>query len=277
MIKKLILSVMLSMTLAAGTALADDTDLPKKGTSPKIDEIRDRGTLRVGLLAEFPFLVEDTSGTGAKYAGPAWYLTNEFSDRLGVKIEVIPVSHEIKVPILATGQVDLTIAPLWVTEERKKVVDFVTYSNSSMCMIGMIDNPKLAEIKRIEDLNRDDLTLVYFTGGPTEYLVKPHFPDLNYRSVPSSGANAPIEELMSRRADIAPVDSAAWPQLFKAVPGLRVWPETDECLKGTILSNPVGLALEKDQPVFRDWMQAVADHVSDKTIKEQVRIMKGID
>lgn len=267
----------LCLAIAGGAAFGEGSSVPTPGASAKIDEIVDRGALRVGLLAEFPFLVENTSGDGEQYGGPSWFLANQFADRLGVEVDVVPVSHETKVPILATGQIDLTIAPLWVTDARKEVVDFVIYSTSSMCMIGLETNPKLSGVEEIEDLNRDDLTLVYFAGGPTEYLVQPHFPDLVYRSVPSSGANAPIEELMSGRADIAPVDSAAWPQLAKAVPGLKVWPETDECLKGTILSNPVGMALDKNQAVFRDWMQAVADEIADETIGEQIRIMTSFE
>lgn len=267
---------LLGSMLVITAAEAAETAPPPEGVSAKIDEIRQRGTIRLGVLAEFPFLTENTSGSGSQYAGPSWYLANELAERLSVEIEVVPVIHETKVPILATGQVDLTIAPLWVTDKRKEVVDFVIYSSSSMCMIGLENNEKLANVEKLEDLNSSDLTLVYFTGGPTEYLVQPHFPNLNYRSVPSSGANAPIEELMAGRADIAPVDSAAWPQLSRAVKGLKLWPKEEECLKGTILSNPVGMALDKNQDAYRDWMQAVADEVSTETIAEQVRVMKSI-
>ena len=71
--------------------------------------------------------------SGPKFSGPAWILAEEYAKRLNIKLETIPVSHETKVPILASGQADLSIAPLSVTETRLKVVDFVVYSKSSIC------------------------------------------------------------------------------------------------------------------------------------------------
>ena len=47
-------------------------------------------------------------------------LAQEYANRLGVKLEPVAVSHETKVPILASGQVDMTIAPLSETDQRKK-------------------------------------------------------------------------------------------------------------------------------------------------------------
>ena len=60
-------------------------------------------------------------------AGPAWLLAVEAAKQLGVKLQPVPVSHETKVPVLASNQADMTISPLSVTPERLKVVDFVTY------------------------------------------------------------------------------------------------------------------------------------------------------
>ena len=69
-------------------------------------------------------------------------LAKEYANRLGVKLEIVPVSHETKVPILATGEADISIAPLAVTPKRQEVVDFVVYSRSSLCLFGLADNPE---------------------------------------------------------------------------------------------------------------------------------------
>src|SRR4051812_33071652 len=114
-----------------GTGLARaETAVPAPGQSKKIDEIKQRGVLRVAAIGEFPWLPENTSGSGPQFSGPAWMLAEEYAKRLGVTLEVVPVSHETKIPILASGQADISIAPLSVTEERKKVADFVVYSKS---------------------------------------------------------------------------------------------------------------------------------------------------
>ena len=85
----------------ATTALAD-VAVPAPGASPRIDAIKKAGVLRVGVLANAPWLVENTTGSGNPWNGPAWVLANEYAKRLGVKLEAVPVSHETKVPVLAS-------------------------------------------------------------------------------------------------------------------------------------------------------------------------------
>ena len=107
-------------------ALAQEPPAP--GESPRVDAIRKAGALRVGVLANAPWLVENTTGSGEHWSGPAWILAKEYADRLAVKLQPILVSHETKVPVLAANQVDISITPLAETAERKAVVDFVLYS-----------------------------------------------------------------------------------------------------------------------------------------------------
>jgi len=251
------------------------SEVPAAGQSPKIDAIKERGVLRVAAIGEFPWLPENTTGSGPQFSGPAWVLAEEYANRLGVSIEVVPVSHETKVPILATGEADISIAPLAVTPARLEVVNFVVYSRSSLCMFGKADNPKLADVKSVDDLNREDLTMAYFTGTPPETWAPTRFPKLQFRAVAGSGANAPVEEIMSGRADIATVDNVAWPQLAKQVPGLISFPSGDDCLKSEEMSTGVGLAADKADTVFHEWLQAVYDEVKDKVEAEEVRLLKG--
>ena len=178
--------------------------MPPPGKSPTIDAIKKRGALRAAAIGEFPWLPENTSGSGPQFSGPAWVLANEYAKRLGVKLDIVPVSHETKVPILATGDADISIAPLSVTPQRQKVVDFIVYSKSSLCFFGRADNPKLKDVKTVDDLNRPDITMAYFSGTPPEAWAPTRFDKVKFRAVAGSGANAPVEEMMSKRADVAP-------------------------------------------------------------------------
>jgi polar amino acid transport system substrate-binding protein len=254
--------------------IAAAVDVPAPGQSKKIDEIKKRGTLRVAVIGEFPWLPENTTGSGSKFSGPAWILSEEYAKRLNVKLETIPVSHETKVPILASGQADLSIAPLSVTETRLKIVDFVVYSKSSICYVGLAANPKLASVKSIDDLNREDVTIAYFTGSAPEPFLPKRFPKAKLRAVQGSGANVPLEEIMSKRADIAPVDGIAYPKLNKEVAGLRFIPEGDNCLRSTEMATPVGLALAKGDSVFHNWLMAVEKELHQRLEDEEIRIVK---
>lgn len=259
----------------SAAAIAAGTEVPAAGQSAKIDAIKQRGILKVAAIGEFPWLPENTTGSGPQFSGPAWMLAEEYASRLGVKLEVVPVSHETKVPILATGEADISIAPLAVTPKREEVANFVVYSRSSLCLFGLKDNPKLADVKTVDDLNREDLTMAYFTGTPPETWAPTRFPKATLKGVAGSGANAPIEEIMAKRADFASIDNVAWPQLEKQVPGLVSWPSGDDCLKSSEMSTGVGLAVDKKDTVFHDWLQAVYDEIKDKVTDEEIRLLKS--
>jgi polar amino acid transport system substrate-binding protein len=272
----LVFGVLLAVAAPAAVHAAGATAVPAPGESKKVDAIKTRGALKAAAIGEFPWLPENTTGSGPQFSGPAWMLAEEFASRLGVKLEVVPVSHETKVPILATGEADISIAPLAVTDARKKVVDFVVYSKYSVCLFGLADNPKLKDVKSVDDLNREDITMAYFTGTPPETWAPPRFPKIKLRAVQGSGANAPVDEILSRRADISPIDNVAWPRLNASVPGLVSFPAGDDCLKSQEQAAPVGLALDKGDPVFLEWLTAVADEIKDKTEAEELRIMKSV-
>ncbi len=184
------LAIRLTATLAAlcAAAVAQAQTLPAPGTSPRVDAIKKAGVLRVGVLANAPWLVENTGNAGGEtWSGPAWLLAQEYARLLGVKLEPVPVSHETKVPVLASNQVDMSITPLAETPERLRVVDFVIYSATSVCMFGRADNPKIAGAKSVDELNRPDITIAYFTGGGEEGWVKTRFPKAQLRGVVELG------------------------------------------------------------------------------------------
>ena len=255
-------------------AHAAGADVPAPGVSKRIDDIKSRGVLRVAVIGEFPWLKENTSGQGEPFEGPAWFLANEYAKRLGVKLETVAVSHETKVPIVATGQADISIAPLSVTDARKKVVDFIVYSKSTICLFGKADNPKLAKADKVDDLNDPEITIAYFTGTPPETYLPTRLPKATLKGVQGSGANAPTDEIMSGRADLAPIDTVAWVDLNKKVSGLTVFPKGDECLSHGEMPTEVGMAVDKNQPEFLAWLSAVYNEVKDKASAEEMRILK---
>jgi len=266
------LATLLAALALAGLAQAQTP--PGAGASPRIDAIKKAGVLRVGVLANAPWLVENTSGSGGDtWSGPAWLLAQEYARLLGVKVEPVPVSHETKVPVLASNQVDMSITPLAETPERLRVVDFVLYSNTSVCMFGRADNPKIASAKSVDDLNRPDITIAYFTGGGEENWVKTRFPKAVLRGVSSSGSAAPVEEVMAKRADAVPINRVPWVALQKKVKGLAVLPKENNCQDSLEKAAPVGLAVDKNQAALLDWARAVAKQMQPKLAADEQRIV----
>ncbi len=242
--------------LGAGTA-----SLP--GASPRIDAIRKAGALRVGVLANAPWLVESTTG-GEQWSGPAWVLAGEYAKRLGVKVSPVLVSHETKIPVLAANQVDISITALAETPDRDPVVDFVLYSNTSVCMFGRADDARFARAKTVDDLDQPDVTIAYFIGGAEEGWVKQRFPRAKFLGVANSGATAPLEDIMAGRADAAPINRIPWVPMNHKVKGLAVLPKENNCQGSTEKAQPVGVAIDKHQPVFLAWLRAVETTIHPK-------------
>jgi polar amino acid transport system substrate-binding protein len=271
---RLLAGLLLSATL--GAALAQP--VPSPGASPRIDAIKKAGVLRVGVLSNSPWLVENTGGgAGEAWGGPAWLLAKEYARLLGVKVEPVLVSHETKIPVLASNQVDMSITPLAETPERLQVVDFVLYSRTSVCLFGRADNPKLVAAKSVDDLNKPEVTIAYFTGGAEENWVKQRFPKAKLRGVSSSGSAAPVEEILAKRADAAPINRVPWVALSKKVKGLAALPKDNNCQGSTEKASPVGLAVDKNQTVYLEWLRAVSKQMEPKLAADEQRIVGAMN
>jgi len=255
-----------------GAARADE---PVPTASPRVQAIQKAGVFRVAVLANPPWLVENTSGSGDQWSGPGWTLAKEYARLLGVKLEPVAVSHETKVPVLAANQVDMTVSPLSVTPERLKVIDFITYSTTSLCVFGRADNPKVANAKSIDDFNQAGVTVAYYTGGGEEHWVQTRFPNATLRGVSTAGTAAPVEEIMAKRADITPINRIPWVALNKKVKGLKAFPEGDNCQSSKEMGTDVGSAIDKNQPEFLAWARAVETRMQPQlTAEEQQMIDK---
>ncbi len=239
-------------TVGLAQAYAQMPPVPAPGQSPRIDQIKKRGVLLVGALGESPWLRENPGNDAQPFTGPAWELANEYAKLLGVKLKVVPVSHETKIPIIASGQVDMTIAPLSETPERDKVVDYVIYSNSALCFFGEKSDPKLKGVTTVDQLNNPNMTIAYFTGTPPESWLPKRLPEAKLRGVPGSGANAPVDEILSHRADVAPIDKSALPELEKKLPQLESIPPGDKCLASNEMATPVGLRDRQESTGLRE-------------------------
>jgi len=258
--------------LAAAAAARADVPVPAPGASPRIDAIKKAGVLRVGVLANAPWLVENTTGQGDAWSGPAWLLAQEYAKRLNVKLEPVPVSHETKVPVLASNQVDISVTPLAETPDRLKVVDFVVYSATSVCMFGLSSNPKFAGARTVDDLNKPEITIAYYTGGGEESWVKERFPKAQLRGVAGSGV-APVEEVMAKRADAVPINRVPWVAMGRKLSQLWVLPRQNNCQDSTEKAAPVGMAIDKNQPAFLQWARAVEKELEPALRRDEARVV----
>nr|WP_232294743.1 transporter substrate-binding domain-containing protein [Achromobacter piechaudii] len=262
--------------MLAGVASAQAQTPPAPGESARVDAIRKAGVLRVGVVNNPPWLVQNTSGSGEPWMGSSWTLGKEFAQLLGVKVVPVQVSHETKVPALIANQMDIMIGPLNENAERAKIIDFVTFSSTSVCMFGLASNPKFTSATKVEDFNQPGITMAYFSGAGEEPLVREHFSNAKLRGVTNSGSVAPIEEVLAGRSDVAPLNRMLWPNISKKVKGLAVFPKENDCQDSKIFEIKAGMGVAKNQPVYLDWLRKVEARLHPELAAEEVRMTQTL-
>ncbi len=266
------LATAVSLVLSLPLAARAETSVPSPGASSRIDSIRLRGSLRVAVLDEYPWLKQNPSGSDRPFQGPAWRLAEEYARRLGVRLETVAVVFDNKVSVLSNDRVDITIAPLLATPERAKAVDLIVYSRSAQCLFGLADNPKLARADGIDDLNRPDITVAYTIGTPQGDWIVNRLPKAMPHGVKGTLAAVQVDEILSHRDDVATIDKFFFAGLEKRVPGLASVPQGDACLKSEELPIPIGMAIAKGQPVFLAWLRSVAATIRPQTDAEEMTV-----
>ncbi len=89
-----------------------------------LDKIKAKGVIVVGTKTDFPpFGYMDAAGN---IVGLEPELAADIAKRLGVRLEIVPVTSANRMKFLQEGKIDLMIATMSVTEEREKVVGIIT-------------------------------------------------------------------------------------------------------------------------------------------------------
>jgi polar amino acid transport system substrate-binding protein len=109
------------IVLALGAVLA--IGAVGQARAGSLDDIRARGTLIVGTKADYqPFGFRDGAGTIIGFEPD---LAGETAKALGVVLKLVPVVATTRISLLQSGDLDLVIATMNDTPERRKQVDFV--------------------------------------------------------------------------------------------------------------------------------------------------------
>lgn len=114
-----------------------------------MDEIQERGMIRVGVKADYPpygFLDEQGNIVGIEAE-----LAQDVADVLGVELELIPVVSSNRMQFLEQGRIDLMIATMTDRNDRREVVYAVepNYYSSGTNVLA----PTEAGLGAWEDLN----------------------------------------------------------------------------------------------------------------------------
>lgn len=125
---------------------------PAQAESPLMHKIKSSGKLVVGTASGYPpYEFVDTSAGEKKVIGIDMELAQKIADKLGVKLEVQDMNFQALLSSLTGGKVDMAIAGINPTDERKKSMDFSdNYLPTEQKVI--IRKADADKFKKVEDL-----------------------------------------------------------------------------------------------------------------------------
>ena len=172
-------------------------------SSPTIDRIRKEGVLfwAIGVSPPFGFQLRRGVWAGVEAQNAA-----ELATILGVDFDIAEYSYDVLPETLVTGQADIVGAELFVTDERKKLIDFSTpYYQSGQLLYVLKDSP----YRTIDDLDKPTVRFVYGTGTAQIELAKKYVPKAKISDTPLGDRLLLHDALAAGRADATMSQAAA--------------------------------------------------------------------
>lgn len=163
-----------------------------------MDEIKDRGTLKVGMVLQFePQMYIDDNGNPAGYDVD---LMNMLADDLGVELEINNLEFDAMIPGLIARQFDLVSVGLVGRPARLEQLWF-TCPYVPYRQVVVVNND--SGIMSIDELDSGDVTMTALTGSTAAGLTETRFPNAELIQLDQAPA---FLEVASGRADAIVVE-----------------------------------------------------------------------
>jgi polar amino acid transport system substrate-binding protein len=192
--------------LTAATAAIASAPIVARAQSGEamVDQVKQRGALRVGMSTFVPWAMRDKTGNLIGYEID---VGTRLAQDLGVRYEAVPTAWDGIIPALLAGRFDVIIGGMTITEQRAQQVQFTEpYSFSGQAIVA---NRRLApDWKSLEQFNSASVTISARRGTTAVTATQQHLPKATIRQF-DDDAQA-LQEVLNGRAH-ALVSSAPKP------------------------------------------------------------------
>jgi ABC-type amino acid transport substrate-binding protein len=211
-----------------------------------LDEVKKRGKLIAGVKTDFPpFGYVDSSGKNLGFDVDVAHLFAKalFDDEN--KVELVAVTSGNRIPFLQSGKIDIIIASVTVTDERRQVVEF---SEPYFMSGGLLLVPKNSPIKGVEDLAGKTVSVIQ--GAIQDKDIEQLAPKAN--RVKFGKVSEAVLAVKGGRADAFCQDDILILTLAKENPDLKP-------VGKPFTPRPYGIAVRKGDVDFIKWVDGQLD------------------
>ena len=161
------------MVGATNVALADSARQSLSSDSV-LEEIKKRGTLRIGLSTFVPWAMRDKKGD---LIGFEIDVGKRVAADMGVEVEHIPTAWDGIIPALLAGKFDVIISGMSITMKRNLTVNFThPYANTGYILVASTAMAKKKGLKTLEDYNSSDITIATRRASTGAIAAQKNFP-----------------------------------------------------------------------------------------------------
>jgi ABC-type amino acid transport substrate-binding protein len=209
-----------------------------------LEDARRRGKLLVGVRTDFPPLgYMDASGELQGFEVEiARYLAKALFSDDNQRLQLVPVTAESRIPFLYNGLVDVILAAMSVTEERKKMLEFTRpYFESGTVLLVRKDSP----VKGAHDLSGKLTGIIQGSVQATDIIE--YAPTA--KVVKFSKIEDALHALRAKQIDVLCQDELVVRSILKQNPDLQV-------VYRPFHYRVYAAAVQKDDHEFVNWINA---------------------
>jgi polar amino acid transport system substrate-binding protein len=201
-----------TLGLAAAACMATLLAAGNASAQTALDDIMKAREIKIAIPTDFPpygFVTNDLKPQGLDVE-----MANYIAAKLGVKVELLPVTTSNRIPYLQTRKADLVISTLGKNAEREKVIDFtIAYSPFFIAVFG----PKTVAVKAPADMSGKSISVTRGSVDDMELTkVAPPSTELRRFEDNNSTVSAYVAgqtQLLATSAQVAGAMMAKNPQL----------------------------------------------------------------
>lgn len=252
--KRLVTALVFVMLLGLGcTKQEQDAGTPTPAKGGAVEQILQRGVLRVGFSTFVPWAMQDKKG---EFIGFEIDVARRLAKDMGVNVQFEPTQWSGIIPALLSGKFDIIIGGMGIQPQRGLKVNFsIPYEYSGMSIVA--DKSRASGYKTLADFNRPDVILALRQGTTAVEAAKKHMPKAQMRLFDQEAQT--IQEVLNGRAH-AVVASDPFPA-FQALkyPDKLILPLAEPFTK-----EPIAFAVGKGDPDFLNFLDGWIRMVSDE-------------
>jgi cyclohexadienyl dehydratase len=222
-----------------GQAVAEDA-------KSLLDQILERGTLRVGTTGDYPPFSELDQATST-YKGYEIDVANQLAADLGVKVEFVPTTWDTLAAGIQAGKYDVAASGITLTLDRLKTVGFSTaYLDSPL--LPLVQAKDAGKYAVWRDLDKEGVRIAVMSGTSAEGSAQKNFTKAEI--VPIVAPALDYQELLAGKVDAAITDTVFIKKTLAQYADKLVAVDPTHPIEG----QPNAMMTVRDDYVWRNWL-----------------------